>query len=83
MLEVIERSQLKSPDIRPTLNSSMVLCRQLQDEADARTCLAEIIERIELCDDGIRVALKLTAPCSLAGCGPAARLASPASCRWR
>src|SRR5260370_30878804 len=45
----------------------MVLCRRLQDEAEARTCMAEIIERIELCDDGIRMALKLTVPCSQAG----------------
>jgi len=67
MLEVIEHTQLKSPDIRATLDSSMVLCRRLQDEADERTCLAEIIDRIELCDDGIRVALKLTVPCSQAG----------------
>jgi site-specific DNA recombinase len=67
MLEVIEHSQLKSPDIRATLDSSIVLCRRLQGEADARTCMAEIIERIELCDDGIRVALKLTVPCSQAG----------------
>jgi len=29
--------------------------------------MAEIIERIELCDDGIRMALKLTVPCSQAG----------------
>jgi len=83
MLEVIEHSQLRAPDLRGTIDSSMVLCRRLQDEAEARTCMAEIIERIELCNDGIRVALKLTVPCALAGCGPAARLASPASCRWR
>jgi site-specific DNA recombinase len=67
MLEVIEHSQLKSPDIRATLDSSIVFCRRLQDEADARTCMAEIIDRIELCDDGIRVSLKLTVPCSQAG----------------
>jgi site-specific DNA recombinase len=67
MLEVIEHSQLKSPDIRATLDSSTVLCRRLQDEAEARTCMAEIIERIELCDDCIRMVLKLTVPCSQAG----------------
>jgi len=67
MLEVIEHSQLKSPDIRATLDSSIIFCRRLQDEADARTCMAEIIDRIELCDDGIRVTLKLTVSCSQAG----------------
>jgi hypothetical protein len=29
--------------------------------------MAEIIDRIELCDDGIRVTLKLTVSCSQAG----------------
>jgi len=29
MLEVIERSQLKAPDTRATLDSSMVHCRRL------------------------------------------------------
>ena len=29
--------------------------------------MAEIIDRIKLCDDGIRVTLKLTVPCSQAG----------------
>jgi site-specific DNA recombinase len=67
MLEVIEHSQLKAPDIRAALDSSMVLGRRLQDEAEARTCMAEIIERIELSDDGIRIRLKLTVPCSRAG----------------
>ena len=67
MLEVIERSQLKAPDIRGTLDSSSVLCLRLQDQADARTCMSEIIDRIELCDDGLRVTLKLTVSCSQAG----------------
>jgi len=83
LLEVIERSQLEAPDTRATLDSSIVLCRRLQDEADARTCMTEIIERIELCDDGIRVALKLTVSCSQAGVRTTAWLASPASCRLR
>jgi site-specific DNA recombinase len=67
MLDVIERAQLKAPDIRGTLDSASVLCRKLQDQADARSCMAEIIDRIELCDDGIRVTLKLTVSCSQAG----------------
>jgi site-specific DNA recombinase len=67
MLEVIERAQLKAPDIRGTLDSASALCRRLQDQAAARTCMSEIIDRIELCDDGIRVALKLSVPCSHAG----------------
>jgi len=67
MLEVIEHSQLKAPDLRGTIDSASVLCRRLQDQAEARTCMAEIIDRIELCDDGIRVRLKLTVPCSQAG----------------
>lgn len=67
MLEVIERAQLKAPDTRGTFDSASVLCLRLQDQADARTCLSEIIDRIELCDDGIRVTLKLTVSCAHAG----------------
>jgi DNA invertase Pin-like site-specific DNA recombinase len=69
MLEVIEHSQLTAPDIRGTLDSASTLCRRLQHETGARTCLAESIDRVELCDDGIRVTLKLTVSCSHAGVG--------------
>jgi hypothetical protein len=67
VLEVIEGSQLQAPDIWGTFDSSSVFCLRLQDQVDARSCMSEIIDRIELCDDGIRVTLKLTVSCSHAG----------------
>ena len=67
MLGVLERSQLQSPDVRGTLDATSALCRRLQDEAEARACMAELIDRIELHDDGIKIALKIQVPCSQAG----------------
>jgi hypothetical protein len=67
LLEVLERSQLKSPDVRGTLDATSALCRRLQNEAEARACMAELIDRIELHGDGIRVTLKIPVPCSHAG----------------
>ena len=67
MLEVLEKSGLESPDVRATLESASVSSRRLKNEADARTCMAEIIDRIELRDDGISVTLRIEVPCSRAG----------------
>ena len=67
MLGVLERSQLQSPDLRGTLDATSAWCRRLQNEAEATACMAELIDRIELHDDGIRVALKIQVPCSHAG----------------
>jgi site-specific DNA recombinase len=67
MLEVLDRAQLQSFDLRGTLDATTALCRRLQNEAEARACMAELIDRIELHDDGIRVALKIQVPCSHAG----------------
>jgi site-specific DNA recombinase len=67
LLEVLERSQLQSPDLKGTLDATSALCRRLQNEAEARTCMAELIDRIELHGDGIRVTLKIQVPCSHAG----------------
>jgi site-specific DNA recombinase len=67
LLEVIDQARLNTADIRDTIDLTAALCRRLQDESETRSCLAEIIDRVELCDDGMRVALKLTVPCSHAG----------------
>jgi len=67
LLEVLERSQLQSPDVRGTLDATSALCRRLQNEAEARSCMAELIDRIELHGDGIRVTLHIQIPCWQAG----------------
>jgi len=67
LLDALEKSGIDSPDVRATLESTSNLLRQLQTEADATACLAEIIDGAELRDDGISVALKIQVPCSHAG----------------
>ena len=67
MLEVLERSEVQSPDVRATIESTSALCRRLENEADTKACMVELIDRIELRDDGVRVTLKIRVPCSRAG----------------
>ena len=67
MLEVLERSEVQSPDVRATIESTSALCRRLENEANTKACMVELIDRIELRDDGVRVTLKIRVPCSHAG----------------
>ena len=67
LLEALEKSGIDSPDVRATLESASNLLRRLQIEADGAACLAEVIERVELRDDGISVTLRIQVPCSRAG----------------
>jgi site-specific DNA recombinase len=67
MLEVLERSDLQSPDVRATIESTSALRRRLENEADTKAFMVELIDRIELRDDGVRVTLKIQVPCSRAG----------------
>jgi site-specific DNA recombinase len=67
MLEMLERSELQSPDVRTIIESTSALFRRLENEADSRNCMVEVVDRIELCDDGVRVALKIPVPYSRAG----------------
>ena len=64
---MLERSGLQSPDVRTTIESTSAFSRRLENEADSRDCLVELVDRIELCDDGVRVILKIPVPCSRAG----------------
>src|SRR6266853_2186337 len=48
MLEVLERSGLQSPDIRATIESTSALSRRLENEADSKDCMVELVDRIEL-----------------------------------
>jgi hypothetical protein len=67
MLEVLERSEVQAPDVRATIESTSALCRRLENEADTKPCMVELIDRIELRDDGVRVTLKIRVPCWRAG----------------
>ena len=67
LLETLEKSEIDSPDIRATLESTSNLLRRLQNEADATAGLVEVIDRAELRDDGISVTLRIQVPCSRAG----------------
>jgi site-specific DNA recombinase len=67
LLEALDKSEIDSPDVRATLESASNLFQRLQNEADAAACLAEVIDRAELRDDGISVTLRIQVPCSRAG----------------
>jgi site-specific DNA recombinase len=67
LLEAREKSDIDSPDVRATLESASNLLRRLQNEADDTACLVELIARVELCDDGITVTIRIEVPCSRAG----------------
>ncbi|MGA8058528.1 MAG: recombinase family protein, partial [Candidatus Binataceae bacterium] len=67
LLEELERSEVQSADIRATIESISALCRRLENEANTKACMVELIDRIELRDDGVRVTLKIRVPCSRAG----------------
>jgi site-specific DNA recombinase len=67
MLEMLERSGLQSPDVRTTIESTSAFSRRLENEADSRDCMVELVDRIELCNDGVRATLKIRVPCSRAG----------------
>ena len=66
-LKALEKSEIDSPDVRVTLESASNLARLLEAETDAARCMADIVERVELRDDGISVTLKIQVPCSRAG----------------
>lgn len=67
LLEALEKSEIDSPDVRASLESTSNLFQRLQIEADAAACLQEIISRADLRDDGISVTLSIEVPCSRPG----------------
>jgi hypothetical protein len=64
---MLERSGLQSPDISAAIESTFALSRRLENEADSKDSMVELVDRIELCDDGLRVTLRIRVPCSRAG----------------
>jgi DNA invertase Pin-like site-specific DNA recombinase len=64
-LEALARSGLSSPDARGTLESAAALCRQLATAG--LVSVTEYLDRVELCDDGMRVTLRLQIPVSQHG----------------
>jgi site-specific DNA recombinase len=67
LVDALEKSEIQSPDVKATLESSAALSRRLGKKADARACIVELIDRVELRDDGISVTLGIQVPCSRAG----------------
>jgi DNA invertase Pin-like site-specific DNA recombinase len=67
LFDALEKSGIETPDTRATLASSAALSLRLSKNADARACLVELIDRVELRDDGIAVTLGVQVPCSRAG----------------
>ncbi|HUO03638.1 MAG TPA: recombinase family protein, partial [Candidatus Binataceae bacterium] len=77
MLAALEQSDIESPDPRAAVESTSALCRRLENAADARDCMAELVDRVELREDGIRVILKIQIPCSRAGVRTSSILSLP------
>jgi len=43
MLEILERSGLQSPDVRATIESTSALSSRLENEADSKDCMVELV----------------------------------------
>jgi len=67
LLDALEKSGIEAPDTKATLASSAALSLRLSKDADAGACLVELIDGVELRDDGISVTLGVQVPCSRAG----------------
>jgi DNA invertase Pin-like site-specific DNA recombinase len=57
LLEELSRLQLAVPSVRPLLESTAALCQQIATEG--LTGAAEHLDRVELCNDGLRVRIRL------------------------
>jgi hypothetical protein len=55
------------PDIIAIIESTSALSRRLENEADSKDCMVELVDRIELCDDGVAVTLEIRVSCFRAG----------------
>ena len=67
LLEALEKSGIDSPDVRATLESTSNLSRRMENQTDVAACMVELIDRVEISQDGISVILKIQVPCSRAG----------------
>jgi len=67
LLEALEKSGIDSPDVTSVLASTANFRRRLENQTEVAACMAELIDRIQLRDDGISVTLKLHIPCSRGG----------------
>jgi site-specific DNA recombinase len=67
LLGELQKSGIESPDLRATLEVTAAFCRRLENAAEVSACIAELVDRVELRDDGIGVTLKIQVPCSRAG----------------
>jgi len=67
LLEALEKSGIDSPDVRGTLESTSILSRRMENQTDVAACMVELIDRVELREDGISVTLNIQVPCSRGG----------------
>ncbi|WP_370655464.1 recombinase family protein [Candidatus Binatus sp.] len=62
LLEALEKSEIQSPDVRPMPEAAMDYGRRLTAQIDVAACLTDLVERVELLEQGIRVSIKLPVP---------------------
>jgi site-specific DNA recombinase len=67
LLGELQKSGIESPDLRATLEVTAAFCRRLENAAEVSACIAELVDRVELRDDGIAVTVKIQVPCLRAG----------------
>ena len=67
LLEALEKSGIDSPDVRGTLESTSILSRRMENQTEVAACMVELIDRVELREDGISVTLNIQVPCSRGG----------------
>ncbi|MDO8432458.1 MAG: recombinase family protein [Candidatus Binatus sp.] len=62
LLEALEKSGIESPDVRAMLEAAADYGRRLIASIDVAACLTDLVERVELLEQGIRVSIKLSVP---------------------
>ncbi|MDO8589227.1 MAG: recombinase family protein [Armatimonadota bacterium] len=62
LLEALETSGIEYPDLRAMLEAAADYSRRLTASIDVAVCLADLVERVELLEHGIRVSIKLPVP---------------------
>jgi len=62
LIETLEKSEIQTTDVRATLETAADYSRRLGAQIDMEASLIDLVERVELLEQGIRVSIKLLVP---------------------
>jgi DNA invertase Pin-like site-specific DNA recombinase len=62
VLEAAQKTDISSSQLDRVLHAARTWCHRLQSESEQAAAIAELVDRVELRSDGIRVSLKLAVP---------------------